>query len=268
METTTLLVSVSLDAAPDAVFRTLTDSTLHSAFTGSRSEIDASPGGRFSYFDGAITGAFEAVDPPHRLVQTLRAGSWPPDSIATVTSTLASAASGARTQVTVVEAGFPSGHRDDVVAGWSGYWDALEQFLRNRKLAVVKRFVDEYKNRQNPDIVDDLVAEDCRVHIPLPGLPQGREGMRLNGQMMCGAFPDVHVEREFFVTEGDIVIERAHAKATHLGEIMGTAPTRRPVTWTELHAYRVSGDEITEVWSEADFMGVMVQIGAVQLPSQ
>lgn len=133
--------------------------------------------------------------------------------------------------------------------------------------AVVERFVDEYKNRHDTDIVDELVAEDCRVHIPLPGLPQGREGMRVNGRLVCGAFPDVQVEREFFVVEGDIVVERARATATHKGELIGTPPTDRQVTWTELHAYRVQDGRITEVWSEADFLGVMAQIGAVSLPS-
>lgn len=164
---------------------------------------------------------------------------------------------------------------------WGYYLESLKQLVEtgrgkpynaptvaDRK-AVVERFVQEYKNRQNPDIVDELVAENCRVHIPLPGLPPGREGMRVNGQLMCGAFPDVHVEREFFVAEGDIVVERAHAKATHKGDLMDTPATGRAVTWTELHAYRVDGGgRITEVWSEADFMGVMVQIGAVSPPSR
>lgn len=134
------------------------------------------------------------------------------------------------------------------------------------KKAVVKRFVEEYKNRHNPDIVDELIAENCRVHVPLPGLPQGREGMRRNGQLMCGAFPDVRVEREFFIVEGDIVVERANAAATHKGELVGLAATGRKVNWTELHAYRVEEGQITEVWSEADFLGVMIQLDAVKLP--
>lgn len=162
---------------------------------------------------------------------------------------------------------------------WGYYLDSLRRFVEtgrgkpynaptaDDRKAVVERFVEEYKNRQNPDIVDDLVSEDCRVHIPLPGLPPGREGMRLNGQIMCGAFPDVHVEREFFVAEGDIVVERARATATHRGALMGIPTTGRGVGWTELHAYRVQDGVITEVWSEADFLGVLAQIGAVALPS-
>ncbi len=136
---------------------------------------------------------------------------------------------------------------------------------KEHKKNIVDQFVDQYKNHQSPDSVDLYLTEDCKFHLPFPGLPEGREGVRLNGQIMCNAFPDVCVARDFFVVEGDIVVERAKAKATHKGEIMGIAPTGKSVTWTELHAYRVEGDLITEIWSEADFMGVMVQIGAVKL---
>ncbi|MCI0693112.1 ester cyclase [candidate division KSB1 bacterium] len=161
---------------------------------------------------------------------------------------------------------------------WGYYLDSLRLLVETgrgkpylaptpaQKKAVVERFVEEYKNRHNPNIVDELVAEDCKVHLPLPGLPPGREGMRINGQMMCGAFPDVRVEREFFLVDGDIVVERAKAAATHEGDLMGMLPTGKKVTWTELHAYRVEAGQIIEVWSEADFMGVMVQLGAVKMP--
>lgn len=133
--------------------------------------------------------------------------------------------------------------------------------------ALVDRFVEAYKNRHEYDCVDEFIAEDCKVHMPVPGIPDGREGMRLNGRIVNGAFPDVHVGREFFVVDGDIVVERAHAKATHKGEIMGIAPTGKPVTWTELHAYRIADGMITEVWSEASFLGVMGQIGAFRPPA-
>ena len=137
---------------------------------------------------------------------------------------------------------------------------------RDQIVAVVDEFVLEYKNRHNPDIVDKLIAANCKVHIPLPGLPQGREGMRTNGKMVCNAFPDVSVEREFYIVEGDIFMERANAVATHKGELMGIAPTGNRVTWTELHAYRVQQGQITEVWTEANFLGIMTQIGAVTMP--
>jgi predicted ester cyclase len=135
------------------------------------------------------------------------------------------------------------------------------------RMAIVEAFVEEYKNQHNWDCVDTYLAEDCEHHLPLAGLPPGREGMRVNGQMVCTAFPDVYVTREFAVIENDIVVERAHAKATHKAELMGIPATNNQVTWSELHAYRVDGDRITEIWTEADFLGIMAQIGAVKMPA-
>lgn len=134
--------------------------------------------------------------------------------------------------------------------------------------SIVEAFVEEYKNDHNWDCVDTYVAEDCRLHLPIPGLPSGREGMRINGRMVCTAFPDVYVTWEFSVVEDKIVVERAHAKATHKGELMGVAATGNPVTWSELHAYRVEDGLIAEIWTEADFLGIMVQIGAATMPGQ
>lgn len=63
------------------------------------------------------------------------------------------------------------------------------------------------------------------------------------------------------------MVERARARATHRGELIGIPASGRPVTWTELHAYRVEDGMITEIWSEPDLLGIMVQIGAVELPT-
>lgn len=265
MRTSTLMLGIALNATPADIFHALTDSARHSRFTGGASAIEPREGGAFSYFGGAVSGVFGEVSPA-RIVQRLRAANWPEGHTATLEQTLEPQADGQRTFVRVREEDVPVDFLDDVIAGWSTYWEKLSAYLRERRVAIVERFVDRYKNHQEWDVVDEFITEDCDVHIPLPGLPQGREGMRLNGCLMCTAFPDVHVTREFFVTEGDIVIERAHAMATHRGELIGTAATGRPVTWTELHAYRVRDDRICEVWSEADFMGVMIQIGAAGIP--
>lgn len=263
METATLYVSTMLDASPERIYETLTTSSLHEAFTGAPAELDSVEGGRFSYFGGAVHGTYVSLEPSCAINQRLRAATWPEGYEADVLTELVPRDGGARTLVRVRESGAPPEALDDVANGWSDYWSALAGYLADRKRDVVRRFVEEYKNRHNPDIVDDLVAENCRVHIPFPGLPEGREGMRVNGRMMCGAFPDVHVEREFFVTEGDLVVERAVAEATHEGPLAGIEPSGAGVTWTELHAYRVRDGQIVEIWSEADFMGIMVQIGAV-----
>jgi len=267
LETTPLNLCIALAAPPEEVFHALTDATEHSRFTGAESAIDPVESGAFSYLDGLISGTFRTISPPTRIVQSLRSRDWPDGHVATVTHDLVPQADGRRTLVQVEETGIPADQAESVASGWTAYWEKLNAHLRDRRVDIVERFVERYKNEHDWDCVDEFVSEDCKVHIPLPGLPQGREGMRINGRMVCTAFPDVQVDREFLIAEGDIVMERAHAKATHRGPLVGVEPSGKPVTWTELHAYRVSSGLISEVWSEPDLLGIMVQIGAVEMPA-
>ena len=212
MSTSTLSLGIALCEPPEAVFRVLTDATEHSQFTGAGSVLDPREGGEFSYFDGAVSGVFREVTAPSRIVQSLRAADWPERHFATVDQRIEARADGKRTHVRIREDGVPTDHVNAVISGWSAYWDKLADYLRKRRLDIVERFVERYKNRHDWDSVDEFIAKDCKVHIPIPGLPQGREGMRINGRTVCMAFPDVAVSREFFATEGDIVVERAHAQ--------------------------------------------------------
>jgi uncharacterized protein YndB with AHSA1/START domain/predicted ester cyclase len=231
MSATTLYLCVSLAAPRESVFQVLTDSREHSAFTGGKSEIDARKGGKFSYFDGLISGVNDDLSAPELIEQTLRAKSWPDRHFAKVHLRLEHRSDGRRTFVRIKEEGIPPEQLDAVIGGWTDYWDKLAEYLRARRLSVVQEFVERYKNKHEWDAVDEYVAPDCKIHIPIPGLPQGREGMRANGKAVCSAFPDVFVTREFIATEGDLVLERAHAKATHKGELMGIPATGKQVRW-------------------------------------
>ena len=123
--------------------------------------------------------------------------------------------------------------------------------------AVVSRFVDEYKNRANHDIVDELFSADFVHHLKDPRLPPGRDAMKLLGQLVTAAFPNVQVTVEDLLADGNFVIERTTARATHTGEFNGVPATDRPVTWTEIHIYRLRDGKVTELWSEIDFLSLI-----------
>jgi len=40
------------------------------------------------------------------------------------------------------------------------------------------------------------------------------------------------------------------------------------VTWSEIHIYRLSQGKITELWSEFDSLGMLMQLGAIPAPAQ
>ncbi len=64
--------------------------------------------------------------------------------------------------------------------------------------------------------------------------------------MMNTAFPDVVVREEDLILGGDTVVERSAARATHRASLMGERPTNQPVTWTEIHIYRMKDSGSTQ----------------------
>lgn len=129
--------------------------------------------------------------------------------------------------------------------------------------ALVKRFSNEFKNKANHGIVDELMTPGFQHHFKDPRLPRGREGMKLLGGIVVQAFPDVHANIQDLIAEGDKVVERTEAGGTHKGEFNGVPRSGRPVKWSELHVYRLENGKIAELWSEIDFMAMMTQIGAI-----
>ena len=131
---------------------------------------------------------------------------------------------------------------------------------------VISRFVAEFKNNANHDIVDELFTTDFVHHLKDPRLPPGREAMKLLGQSIAAGFPDVRATVEDLLADGDKVIERTTAVATHTGEFNGIPPTGNQVVWTELHIYRLEDGKIAEMWSEIDLLALLTQLGAIPAP--
>ena len=140
--------------------------------------------------------------------------------------------------------------------------DAISRYKeeeRNKK--VVSQFVEEFKNKANHDIVDTLFTPDFVSHLPIPGIPPTRDGMKLVGKGIVGGFPDVHVTVEELVADHDIVVERTIARGTNTGEFNGIPATGKELTWSELHMYRLENGKIVELTSEINLLGIFSQLG-------
>ena len=129
-----------------------------------------------------------------------------------------------------------------------------------RNKAVTLRFMEEFKNQHNFDVVDELFSPHAILHLPAKGLPNGAEGQKAIGRVIFEAFPDVHVTLEYAIAEGDLVAERHTARATHKGEFMGIPATGKKIHWTENHLYRLESGKIRELWSEWSHQNLMDQI--------
>jgi predicted ester cyclase len=75
------------------------------------------------------------------------------------------------------------------------------------------------------------------------------------------AFPNIQITTEELIAEGEIVVNRWSAQATHLGTWQGIPATGRVVKWTGIDVYTVSGGKITRFVREQDTLGLLKQLG-------
>jgi steroid delta-isomerase-like uncharacterized protein len=134
--------------------------------------------------------------------------------------------------------------------------------------AAERRLTEEVWNEHNPGAVDEFVAPDVVEHNPVLSVGPGREGFRQALEMLFSAFPDVQITVEDLITEGDTVVERWTAHATHRGEFMGIPATNKQVTVAGIDIYRYAGGKRVETWRQWDTLGLMQQLGRVPSPAQ
>ncbi len=133
--------------------------------------------------------------------------------------------------------------------------------------AILRQAYEEAFNQKNLDALDELVASDITDHNPIPGQPPGIEGVKQVFSSMHTAFPDLHVNVEEMVAEGEKVVARVIMSGTHQGEFMGIAPTGNQMTITGIDIVRITEGKIVEHWGNFDDLGMMQQLGVMEPPS-
>jgi steroid delta-isomerase-like uncharacterized protein len=129
--------------------------------------------------------------------------------------------------------------------------------------AIVRRWMEEVWNRGNLAVLDELIGPDYVLHGAAdPDAPRGPEGAKQITAAFRAAFPDMRGTIDDLIAEGDKVVCRWTAQATHQGSFAGVPPTQRPVTFSGIEIVRIAEGRIAEGWDEVDIAGILDQIGA------
>src|SRR5688500_5684626 len=92
--------------------------------------------------------------------------------------------------------------------------------------ALAQRAIEEIWNRGNLAVADELYAVDAPHRDPaMPDQATGPEGIKQAATTYRNAFPDLHLEIEDLIAEGDQVVTRWRSTGTHKGELNGIQPT-------------------------------------------
>ena len=134
--------------------------------------------------------------------------------------------------------------------------------------ALARRIIEEIITGGNMSVADELVALDWVGNPTPPGIPPGREGLKLVVTMYRSAFPDMKTTIHDIIAEGDKVVVRMTHSATHKGEFMGIPPTGKSVSFGEISILRFAESKNVEFWGQTDSMGMMQQLGVIPAPGQ
>lgn len=127
------------------------------------------------------------------------------------------------------------------------------------------RWFDEVWNQGLVESIDELLHPDVVGHglVDKDGNEiTGIEAFKAFYHSFRSAFPDIRIEVEATVSEGDMVVARCLVTATHAGEGFLCAPTNATVSFTGTCWARLVDGRIAESWNHFDFATLMAQVQA------
>jgi steroid delta-isomerase-like uncharacterized protein len=122
---------------------------------------------------------------------------------------------------------------------------------------LVRRHYEEVLTAKKIEVVNELYTPSISLGS---GAVIEREQFKAVAGMMHAAFPDVTVTIQDQIAEGDKVVTRWTAQATHQGDFMGIAPTGKQVTVKAIHIHQIVDGKIAALWEEFDMFGLMQQL--------
>jgi predicted ester cyclase len=133
--------------------------------------------------------------------------------------------------------------------------------LQDRNKAAVVRFNKRVIEAGDEPALYELMAPGFINHSAAPGMSKGPDGMwHTFSQVLRPAFPDLVVDIEDQVAEGDKVVTRKTIRGTHLGALMGIPATGRSVAINVIDIVRLEDGRYAEHWGVNTLGAVLAQL--------
>ena len=134
---------------------------------------------------------------------------------------------------------------------------------------IARQYPEEVATGRNVDLIDELVTDDFVEHGgPFDEDRHGREADKEQIRSILEAFPDFEATSIRTVGEGDYVATHFTYSGTHDGEFMGIPATGTHVEVSGMAIDRIEDGKIVERWGDADMLGVLQQVGAIDLDGE
>jgi steroid delta-isomerase-like uncharacterized protein len=134
--------------------------------------------------------------------------------------------------------------------------------MSEQNKAIAARIPLEVFNQGKLEVVDEVIADNNVDHSTRPpGVPSGKEGVKILAKSLRSAFPDLKIVIDLQVAEGDLVVQHATSTGTMKGEFAGMPPSGKTAKWEAIHISRIKDSKVVEHWMVQDQLGMLQQLG-------
>ncbi|HEU4888859.1 MAG TPA: ester cyclase [Thermoanaerobaculia bacterium] len=122
-----------------------------------------------------------------------------------------------------------------------------------------RRWFEEVWNKRRDESIDELMDPDSYGHVE-GGEYRGPAGFREMQGMFLRALPDVQIEIEDIIADGDRAAVRWHARGTHTGEGFGFEASNRSIDVRGTSWLVTRNGKIVEGWDTWDQSGMLASL--------
>lgn len=140
-------------------------------------------------------------------------------------------------------------------------------------VVLVRRHFEVMWNQRDLSLCDAMMAAEFVEHAAAPfaagppGRVNGPQAMRGTVEWLTGQFPDLTMEIEAIIADGDLVVARVRARGSNLGRLNGfLPPSGRRFDYAQSHWFRIEDGLLAEHWATRDDLTAMLQLGVVTSP--
>lgn len=130
------------------------------------------------------------------------------------------------------------------------------------------RWFEEVWNKGREEAIDEMLDDDIVAHglTDASGeMVRGKEEFKVFYRNFRASFPDIHVDLEETIAEGEKLAAVCKVTASHAGDGLGFRATNNRIEFSGIIMVRLKGDKIIEAWNYYDFISMFGQMGVLSL---
>jgi steroid delta-isomerase-like uncharacterized protein len=126
-------------------------------------------------------------------------------------------------------------------------------------LETIKAYHNAIWDQKDISSVDHFFSNEATIHSPIEPM-KGTEKMKAVIAQWYQAFPDLTIYWEDTICEGNKVVSRWRAEASHQGEFLGHAASNNKINYPGITIYELEDGKISNYWCVIDMQNILNQL--------